>query len=345
MSLLAELLSHVKGTLGSKKDVPPHLKEIIQQTRERNFSSRHLILLGLVLVGSVAAGYWTVTFMKEKSGEIKSQQALHQPPPTAKEKIVSPSVTENQTNEKPLTQNEDFETGSFDRPEELTHENRKGAQSFASRQQAENHLPIHRDQQTRRPDQRELDTGEAASYIYTAMQYEEQMKYSDALTEYRKALNYKPESSYILNNISYLYLRMELHESALEFAEKALGIDDSYVPAMVNAALSLAGLNRYEKAEHHLKNALASEPHNRNALYNLGLLYENQKKYDDALTMYQNLVKAGNYDAHLHMARVFELSGREDEAMSLYREMLHSSLASEDVKAAAKKRLGMMMQR
>lgn len=386
MSLLAELLSKVKGTLGDKKDVPPALKDLIPPKREKKISSGLFAFIGLLTICSIAAGFWFVYFVHEKTGKtpgqdvsplhesartVTPQQEEHQPVPlvktAAQENVPAPVPAEKSGRQ---TEAENMSSGAAriaasspasgtvpsGSPAEAADEVSDTASPVSTPQsagaipsvqesmQAQAQAPVNRGQASRgqagSSDLNELNNDEASSCIYSAMQFEEQRKYPEALAEYRKALKYRPNSPFILNNISYFYLRMGVYETALQDAKKALALNSDYIPAIVNAGISLAALNRNDEAERLLKRAVASEPYNRNALYNLGLLYEKEARFEEALTLYQNLVNTGDTDAYIHMARVLEQSGRREEAIGVYSGIISSTLVSGPVKKDAEQRLG-----
>jgi len=377
MSLLAELLSKAKGTLKGNKDIPPALKELISPKREKKTTSGLFLFIGLLIICSITAGSWFVYFVHEKTGKAPGPDvsALHQPSRTAAreqeedqpvplvktadrentpapvpEKAPGPQTgeeTENSGAEGPPMNSQAGGTEPAEHPED-TARKEAGQAPLISREKAARAVPPAEDlrevKETRGEAAASNPAGgndtEAAASIYSALQFEEQRKYPEALAEYMNALKYNPNSPLILSNISSLFLQMGVYESALQYARKALAINGAYVPAMVNSGVSLAGLNKNEAAERLLKSAVDSEPYNRNALYNLGLLYEKQGKFKEALRLYQNLVNTGDTDAYIHMARVLELSGRREEAMGVYSGIIRSALISESVKKEAEQSLG-----
>lgn len=369
MSLLAELLSKAKGALEGGKDVPPELKNLVHQKRRKQLSSGLFVFLGLLTVCSAAAGFWAPYYLNGKGGPVPAQTAAHV-------HVTSRTVTPQQEQPQPMPA---APTGTEEKAPALGPEGVAAVQTVADKtdlgaasgpggspigagtsrpaEAAANEVSsvpqISREEDAAAAPTAQAEggqigysnpigqnDGESSACIYSAMRFEEQMKYPEALSEYRNALKYSPESALIFNNISSLYVRMGVYENALQYAEKALASNDAYVPAMVNSGISLAGLDRYEKAGAFLERAVASEPYNRNALYNLGLLYEKQGKFEAALATYQDLLNAGDDDAYLHMGRVLELSGRKQDAINVYLGIVGSPLASASVKKDAATRLG-----
>lgn len=374
MSLVAEMLSKAKGRLEGTKDVPPELKDLLYQKKQKKLSSGFFVFLGLLTVCSMAAGFFTVYYLRDKGGEtvrrdyarmhepstaVTPKQETHQPTPSdrtaAEEHAPSPGPEGTPAGE---ASSERADQGPAempgispsagpvpsDRPEETSVEVPDTVSPAASTPQSPGEVPFEQEDMQApaavSPDLNALNNDEASSYIYSAMQLEDQGKYAEALAEYRNALKYRPDNPLIYNNISYLYLRMGVYETALQDAKKALALNSEYIPAMINAGISLAALNRNNEAERLLKSAVASEPYNRNALYNLGLLYEKEARFEDALTMYQNLVNTGDTDAYIHMARVLEQSGRREDAIGVYSGLINSSVVSDAVKKEAEQRLG-----
>mgnify|MGYP001569100521 CR=1 FL=1 len=373
MSLVAEMLSKAKGRLEGTKDVPPELKDLLLQKKRKKLSSGFFVFLGLLIICSMAAGFFTIYYVHENAGKAVRQDStrMHesstavtpkQEPPqpitsdrtAAEEHAPGPGPEDARAGQTAAetagsrtagisTSSTVSGTGPSDRSEQAAGEV-SDTSSPVSTTQRSGTVPSEQEGMqvpaAVSSDLNALNNDEASSYIYSAMQLEEQRKYPEALAEYLNALKYKPDNPLIYNNISYLYLRMGVYETALQDAKKALALNSDYIPAMVNAGISLAALNRDDEAERLLKRAVTSEPYNRNALYNLGLLYEKEKRFKEALDMYQNLVNTGDYDAYSHMARVFEQSGRREDAIGIYSGLINSTVVSDAVKKDAEQRLG-----
>jgi Flp pilus assembly protein TadD len=332
MSLLAELLSKVKRSEGVKKDVPPGLMEIVAKGRKKGRTLERLVLLVSLSSLLLISGYYAVDYLRGEES-VESIAAGNPPPPYVVEDIPRSAAAPTE--------------GGKEEPAVMTSEegpekpSRGGTEPPGppERAQAAIARPVDKEAQ---PDAsgNEAPSNEADSYIYSGRHYEEEMNYSLALREYLNALRSRPGDAFLLNAVAYCYLRLEMPETALQYALQAITGSPQYVPAAVNAGICYAKMGNGQEAERYLKMAAGLDRVNRDALFNLGVLYEKEGRFEESLKMYNGLVRAGDYDSSIHAARILERTGREEEAGRVYRGVLNSGLASETVKKEAARRLG-----
>ena len=81
-----------------------------------------------------------------------------------------------------------------------------------------------------------------------------------ALTCYFESLKASPFKVETLTNITQVYLRQNLYDDALEFADRALHVNGKHVKALSRRAVALKALGQSNYAMKELKKALALEP-------------------------------------------------------------------------------------
>ena len=144
-----------------------------------------------------------------------------------------------------------------------------------------------------------------------------------------------------MNSISFVYLQLGLHDASISHSQKALGINNEYVPALTNMGIALAKQDQLKKAEQYFQSALVLEPENRNVLLNLAILFEKQETYEDAAEYYRRLMGLGSIEGMLGRARIYEKQGKVDEAMQIYKNAF--SLESIDKKTRSRIRQRIML--
>lgn len=334
--MLAELLSKVKRSEGGKKDVPPDLVEIVATGKKKGRALKYLLLLGSLSCFLLISGFYALYYMQGQiSGE--STAAENPPPASVVGDIPHPAAAPPEGGKKNPAGTADVNETAKSSPVDVA--------SPEPPKNVKRSIPKPTDEEARSGAvQEEAPSEEVDSYIYSGRQYEKEMNYSLAVGQYLSALRLRPGDPFLLNAIAYCYLRLQMPERALQYALKSVDRSPQYVPATVNAGIGYAKTGNDQEAEKYLRRALELDHLNRSALFNLGVLYEKEGRFEDSLEMYEGLVGAGDYDSSVHMARILERTGKTDEARNIYREILNSGMASETVKAEARSRLGTLMQ-
>jgi len=147
----------------------------------------------------------------------------------------------------------------------------------------------------------------------------------DSRESLKKALTFDPENTAALLRLGKLYLIVRDYQNCYTTISRLLAIDDGVAPAYFiravglleqgdtlravddlkkavdkdqeyyEALVQLGALYSMKKdplSEMYLKNALALQPQSREALYMLGMYYQETMKYDLALSTYQRLEKS-----------------------------------------------------
>lgn len=117
------------------------------------------------------------------------------------------------------------------------------------------------------------------------------------MTEARKSLEklekLEPNNSDVLYNLGMIYSDTGNYNAAIERLQRCLKISPTHVNAQVALGLAYLRSGDSNKAETHFLETLGKDPENIYALQNLGGLYAKQKRFDEAISIFE-----GGRDLH-----------------------------------------------
>lgn len=355
MSLLVDLLSRAK-TKEPGRDVPPGLQRAVLQGTMRNRNRRKVILLSVLVLAVLLGGFGTVyvleTFRTSLSATVAGKTYAKQkvPLPVLRdERPLSPSKAEprvhaaNAASKVPSP-----ETSTLERPKQtvragipeaggdpLTKTGTNVPTAVKAPLRGKDTAPV---DEAVNPERVHQNTGKDV-YLFAGRTHEAKGEFKQAIDSYMKALEMDAANYMVMNNISGVYIRLKLFNEALSYAGKALNIKTNYIPALVNAGIAHVSLGNLAEGEAFLVRAVSLEPANSSALFNLGVLFEKQERYDKAFDHYHKLSRMREVDGYLGAARVLERQGRNSEAVRFYREILATETASPAARQLAHQRL------
>jgi len=128
-------------------------------------------------------------------------------------------------------------------------------------------------------------------------------------------------------------LKQDLYTKSLELYELAILLDSTRYEGFVNGAFASSKLNQSEKALGYFKKAYELKPDDPNVLNNYFAVLLNNKKYEEALTISEEILKKNPDDlnALFNQAVILENLGREQETMALYDKIIKQDPNSKDV--------------
>ncbi len=105
---------------------------------------------------------------------------------------------------------------------------------------------------------------------------------SDALADYRKAMEYSLDFAFAGHNLGNLAVRLGDVATAEENYRTAIAIDELFFPAKANLAVLLNAQGRNDEAEALLRSILDAYPEQYDVAYSLGLLLAEMGRYPEA---------------------------------------------------------------
>jgi tetratricopeptide (TPR) repeat protein len=122
-------------------------------------------------------------------------------------------------------------------------------------------------------------------------------KADEAIAQYQKALELKPDFAEVHNNLASLLASQGHADQAIAHYRRALEINPSFVEARNNLGLALQTQGKTEEAVAEYRKALEIAPDNARAHFNLGMVLQTQGKFVDAVAQYQKALETAPQDA------------------------------------------------
>lgn len=114
-------------------------------------------------------------------------------------------------------------------------------------------------------------------------------QFTEAKLYYKKLLTMNPDYSKALNNYL-LLLSEESPMEALNELKKMETENPDYSPIIAQIGMIYARMGEYDLAEKYLRKALLLSPEVVNYRYNLAVIYDQMKRYKEAVNLYQQLI-------------------------------------------------------
>jgi Flp pilus assembly protein TadD len=358
MSLLADLLARIKQP-ASKRAVPPNLRSIVQASAKQSGNRKKIVFVVCIFAAAVASGLLLTYFGRSL---METDSSIPMPAGTGAAKTDAPSRHTNDVPEPvsvPQTVNArqktpvEPETAIPDN-EQMVTENPVTApgpvhEKPAQQEEEQKQLPVMKTESsgqsgTKTPTKQEAAQGKDA-FLYAARKFEMNNDYLNALANYKHALKLDADNFTVMNNIAFMYLKVNLFNDAMTYAQMALDLNGDYVPALINMAVAHARSGNYDDAERYLMHAEDLDPDNETILLNLAVLNERQGNLPEALDLYSRLARLGSSEGQLGEARIYERLGNVQEAIERYKDISISEAVDDAVKIRAKERLLLLLKK
>jgi len=146
----------------------------------------------------------------------------------------------------------------------------------------------------------------------------------EAINFFQKALGVNPRHLLSLDNLGNAYRAQKRWGEAQKVLEQAVSIAPEDSEANYSLGMVFAQTNETAKAEEYLQHALKARPAYPEALNNLGILYLVTNRRDQAVAIFEKCIQiAPAFDqAYLNLARVYAVEGERDKAQSILGNLL-----------------------
>jgi Flp pilus assembly protein TadD len=167
----------------------------------------------------------------------------------------------------------------------------------------------------------------AEAFNLLAVCYDEKGQYRLAQEEYKRALKIEPNNARFLNNLGYSYYLSNDFGAAIKYYNKGLKITPNDRRMHNNIGLAYGRKGDYEKAKQHFLIAVGPTGAN----LNLGYVYSQQGKFDEAIKYYEAALQSQpqSLPALSNLASLYERIGRLREAAALNEQYKRLAVAAQ----------------
>lgn len=154
--------------------------------------------------------------------------------------------------------------------------------------------------------------------------YQSQGMIAEATKEAELAVKSKPGDAKSLDALASMFLSQKKYAEAEKYSAQAVKAAPANVDYRLNHAICLKNLNKKTEFEAELKDILKKNPNNSQALVLMSKNYLDTKKTEDAEKAARAAIKssAKDYEAHLALANVLKVRGKDKDAIAEYKTVL-----------------------
>jgi len=147
---------------------------------------------------------------------------------------------------------------------------------------------------------------------------------NNAIVDLKKAIDLSPLNIARLENCCEILITQELIEPCIEILQKSLnaGLKHAYITERLGYCYFL--LKKYDFAEQYLREAIKLAPDNMSYLNSLAICYRDAKKYDDAIIIYNQILKKdqNNHLVLFNKALVFLYKDNKIETVRILKKII-----------------------
>ena len=136
-------------------------------------------------------------------------------------------------------------------------------------------------------------TSKSYAHFLMGKMLDNDLKFEQALDEYKKALQQDPNSPTINTSIALDYIRLNKPDEATAHLNVALENDPTDLRARFTLALLYTITKKFDKAAEQYEDIVKRNPHNIKALASLADLYVVQQKIEEATKIYEDILREG----------------------------------------------------
>ena len=155
-----------------------------------------------------------------------------------------------------------------------------------------------------------------------------------AIEASKKVLTIEPKNECALNTIAGLYGVMGEFEQEIVWAKRAIEVNTKFAKAYINLGNGQGSLGNLREAEAAFNKAREFEPKNPLPLYSLGVLSEQQHKFQEAVDFYQKSIEIDPKfeDGYFNLAAMYANLKRFTEAKATLKKLLELNPNVQDAK-------------
>lgn len=169
-------------------------------------------------------------------------------------------------------------------------------------------------------------TSSTASFVGNRYVWSDQdtRRINKEIAYYQELVEAEPLDAEHRVNLGYTLLRKGDYDKALVQLNTAMGIDEHYMPAYLNAGYVYQAMELWDEALEMFHKVTELAPEDYRGFFNMGICFTQIGKYEDALDMYftAKVLRPGASDVAYHTAVTYEKMGSIEAAIEEYQEAL-----------------------
>lgn len=147
-------------------------------------------------------------------------------------------------------------------------------------------------------------------------------KLSKAIPRLKNLLRFEPQNEEVLLNLANIYSQLHDHKTAISYIEEALKFADEDLrdELWIELALEYENLDQWDKAIETLKGAIAANPENEMALYEVAYCYEMADLHDQSVVFFNSFLDEQPYSfpAWYNLGNIYTKLEDFENALSAY---------------------------
>ena len=162
-------------------------------------------------------------------------------------------------------------------------------------------------------------------------QYFDEGKYDEAIQEFQRILDQRPQFYQININIGNTYMKKEDYETALIYFQKVLDKDPSNAEALISSGNCYVELKNYQKAIEIFKQIDIEDISDPVVLFNIGTIFYNNGETKKAIEYYEHsiLVQKDFADSYYQLGLAYLSTGNNQKALENFQAYLEIDSTSE----------------
>ncbi|MBP62376.1 MAG: hypothetical protein CMJ62_12725 [Planctomycetaceae bacterium] len=149
-------------------------------------------------------------------------------------------------------------------------------------------------------------------------------RFNEALTQYMKALELKPEMANAYHNIGVVHNKLRRLSKAIENYERAVELDPELAKAHKQLAIIMLRRGRFDEASKHFEETVRLRPESATDYYNLAQSRTQQKEYSSAIKSYRRAIEIDPTlaKAHYQLGVLLDSQNENETAMNHLRQAI-----------------------
>jgi Flp pilus assembly protein TadD len=140
----------------------------------------------------------------------------------------------------------------------------------------------------------EMDDENAVAYLLYGIIHFVSDDYGSALKCFRRALGKEPENTETRHYLAMTFLKIGMTTEAKNELKRIITLDPLHIESRNDLAVLELAANQIDFSLQHLNRVLEVDPRNAKALYYKAMIFVQQSKREDAISLLNNIIDSGN---------------------------------------------------